>query len=129
MQLDNLLGNRQAQPGAHACGFGGEERIINPGQVLLRNAAAGVLHLGNHRQVAHPEMRRAPRAFEVGRLGQLFGVSARRQRASFGHGMDGVEENIHEDLLNLSFVHSHRREPLPPFLNQMNAFLAQLMPD
>ena len=127
MQFDNLLGNRQAEPGAHPGGFGGEERIKNPGQVLVWNPGAGVIDFRDHRQIPDPKSRRPARALEMAGLGQLFGVRPHRQRPAFGHGVDGVKENIDEDLLDLRFVHADQREPFSPQFVEMNPFLAQLM--
>ncbi len=128
MQLDNLLGHRQAQPCPHPGWLGGEERIVNPGQMLLRDARACVIHLRNHRPVPHPKRRHPAQAFKVAGLGQLFGVGPHRQSAFRGHGLDGVDEDIDEHLLELGLVHRHRRELWPELFHQMDALQRQFVP-
>ena len=118
MQLDNLLGNGQAQPRAYPCRLRRKKGIKNASEVFLRNSGAGIVHFGYHYRVANPERRGPAGAFEMARFGQLFEIGAHRQCALLGHGMNGIHENIDEDLLDLRFVHTHRREALAQLFDQ-----------
>src|SRR2546422_3250333 len=84
MGLDDANGQTQAEAGARARGLRREERIEDSAQVLGRNAGAVVLDL--HEHVGSPRH---------GSHGQR-AVAARRL-----HGVNGVAEQVEEDLLKL----------------------------
>ena len=91
---------REAQAGALAGRLGGEERLEHPGQDLRRHAAAGVFDL--HLQVAagtEPE-----RAGGAGPGVQVDGGQAERQGAAPGHGVAGVDAQVHEQVGQLGTV-------------------------
>jgi len=79
---DDTLNDHQAQAGALL--LGGVEGLEDAVDLLLRNAAAGVSH-------ANPDA--------VGALAGLQG-----ERAAFGHGLQGILDEVDEDLLDLRRV-------------------------
>src|SRR6185503_13677939 len=86
----NTITNREAQPGAAAHIFGGEERIENLGEVFRRDADAGVFDFD-------------------GRLSGGAGC-AQGQYSAIGHRVDGICGQRHHRLLQLPFVSKHKRE-------------------
>ncbi len=102
--LDDAIDLRQAQSSTLTRRLGGEERFEQVGQVLRRNAGAVVAH-----RQAHPRAR--------GQVGQRRRL-ARRQRqrrqaegemTAVGHGVAGVEGQVHQHLLQLGGVAMHYR--------------------
>src|SRR5271169_4448724 len=92
--LNDAVGYRQPQAGAAGMaglgfGLGGEKRIVDAMNVFLRDAAAGVRH----------------RDADVVPVARGDG-----ERASRGHGVFRVEEQVQEDLLQLSGVAEDRRQ-------------------
>ena len=79
MFLDDTLNDRQAEAGAFV--FGGEKGFEDMCQVFGRDAVAGVGDYDFY-----------PRADEC---------SLYRQRPAIGHGVDGVEKKVDENLFEL----------------------------
>jgi hypothetical protein len=85
--LHDPVGDRQAQPGAAALGFRGEERIVDAREMLGRYADARVGHLDD-------------------RIGAV-GAGRHREPAPVRHRIAGVEKQIEEDLLQLVLHPAH----------------------
>src|SRR6266849_5535267 len=80
---DDAVRDRQPQTCAAPDRLGREKRIVNAGQLLGRNARAGVRNL-----------RHGPVAVDTGRY---------RQPAATRHRVTGVQEQVQKDLLELMF--------------------------
>ena len=89
--LDNAVAHRQPQAGTFARCFCREERVVNAGQMIGRDAVPGVGHFNVDEARLRP--------------------CAHRQLAAFLHGIASVNEQIEKHLLELMFdaEHRHRR--------------------
>src|SRR5208337_904253 len=108
--LQDLVHNGQAQPGAFR--FGGEEGIEDLGEVGRRDAAAGV----------HNVQGQVPAAFLLVLADGAFDPDA----ASLGHGLQPVQQQVDQDLLNLVFVKHDLGEVLRLVQPDLDSFLAEL---
>src|ERR1700681_2824100 len=80
----NAVCNRKPQPCSFARALGGEERIVNPLQVLGRNTLPVVTYIDARKPLGVPGLDREPAA--------LF------------HGVASIQEQVEEDLLQFSSV-------------------------
>ena len=88
MRLDNVLGDRQAEPGALA--LGRKERVEDARANVLRDAAAAVVHVDED---AHP-----------------LGADADVDRAAARHRFARVAQKVQERLAQLRLVEERRRK-------------------
>ena len=93
MALDDHPANRQSQP--HAVGFCRNERIEDVGQPPRIDSRPAIFHLNDNRAVA------------VARGPQLQQAATVLER---GHGLDGVADQIDENLLQLTAVAHDQRQ-------------------
>ena len=102
MGLDDTVADGQSQPGPFSHFLGGEEWIENPLQVLLRNSAAGI----DDRDLHHGHGLRARlRAPGLGTTAASDGDAALLLDR-----MLGVDEHVHDDLLDQVRVDPDRRQ-------------------
>ena len=88
---------RQAEPGALADFLGGEERLEDALELVLRNAGAGILDRNSHIAVGAFRMRR--------RAGNIRnGANRDRQPAFAAHGVAGIDRHVDQRGLELAGV-------------------------
>ena len=90
--VDDSVTHGQPEPRSLFFGLSGEKRIEDAPQVFLRNAAA---------PIRKADLPKGIPGIKLARHGQL---------AATGHGVGGIEEDIHEDLLDLVAVHQNHRK-------------------
>ncbi|MBA7656661.1 hypothetical protein ES703_64588 [subsurface metagenome] len=93
MLFNNSIADRQAKAGAFSAPFSGKKWIKDMGQVLIFNTRSGVLYFYDSLIIHFTE-------FDF-------------EGSPFGHGINGIEDNVDEDLLEpLSFPPQrfHRRK-------------------
>ena len=94
MLLDDPLNHRQPEAGSLADLLGGEERLEDARPHLIGHALAGV---GDRQPHVLAGAGLAGIAAGVGR-GHLDRLGRERQRAPLGHGVAGVQAQVHERL-------------------------------
>ena len=128
MQLDNFLAHGQPQSRPQSGGLGRKKRIEKLRQILRRDAAPGVLDLRQHHVVAVENLVAGTRAFAVLAALELRLARPQRQRAAAFHRVDGVHQQVHEDLLNLVFLDGHARQVGRELRHEFDLLLVQFVP-
>jgi len=100
VELDDLTHNGQTQSGALAGRLGREEWLEDFVEVIGHDAGAGVFHFDD--DLCGPASVRACQGWGKG--------CAHRKRTAVGHGLGGVGEQVHEDVLHPGSIERHRRE-------------------
>src|ERR1700677_349862 len=110
MFLDDAVGEAQAQAGAFADGFGGEEGVEDFGQVFRRNAWAVVLKTN------------------LDFLSQHASAEANDAMGTEGfNGLAGIIDNVEEDLLELMRVHQQAGQRGGEVFDDVNVVGAKLV--
>ncbi len=92
--LDDAIHGSQAKPGSFAQSFGGEERFEDPRACTLVHAHSRVADRKQHVS-AGPQVGNAIGAF----LADVGGLD--HQGTAGGHGIPGIDDQIHDNLLDL----------------------------
>ncbi len=111
MMFQQLAADRQTKPGP--LGLGGMERNKNLFQLLIRNPRPGI---------NHPDP-------DVTLVISLMKIGLDDQGTALLHGLDSVENNIKQDLLNLFFVNPDRRQTPGQFLDAMDVLCLRMLRD
>ena len=96
--LHDAVHGRQAKPGAFAFFFGGEEGLEDAGLRFLVHAMPGI---GNRDHGIAPGLDETVLA-EIFADGDISALQ--RKLAALGHGIFGIDDQVHDDLLELAGV-------------------------
>ncbi len=120
---DSVYG-REPQPGSLAGTFGGEEGFKDLRQRLLVHSLSGV---GDRQQHVASRTYFRVNASILRIEGDIGGLN--RELASTRHGVTGVHSQIHDHLLELSWVGLHGAQTISHYHDQLDVFADQTVQD
>src|SRR5207249_6514440 len=118
MQRYDRFADRESEPGTLPGGFGGEEGIEKPRPGRLVDSRPGILDLDHDDTLPDLEAVGLANTHVGTHHRQPVPAGADDQGPAGGHGVDGVDHEIHEDLLDLVAVEHGARQALLHLLDR-----------